>query len=214
LFRGEAEAFALEPDLAGLVLAGRDAASISGEAFEAGLSSAVERPILDLRQGPFGRRKKWQLDRPLLRRLAMLAIAILLATLAIQFVSILRYTFAADALESEADRVAARALPRSPGIADAPAELNRRLAELRGGGVGFSAIAAPVFAAVKATANAELSALAFAPDGTLKVTVQADSPATIAALAERIEASGFAVESGGLRNAGGRQVSDLEVSPR
>jgi general secretion pathway protein L len=214
VYRGPAEAFALEPNLAGLVLAGRDAPALDADSFEAGLAEAIGRPAVNLRQGPFARRRRLQVDKPLVRRLALLTAAILFASLAIQLVAILRYTFAADALEREARLVAAHALPRNAGITDPSAELGVRLTELRGGGIGFTAIAAPVFAAVKSTANAEISALAFSPDGSLKVTVQADSPATIATLSERIEAAGFAVEEGVLRGGGGRQVSDLMVRPR
>jgi general secretion pathway protein L len=213
LYRGATDAFAAEPDLAGLVLAGREVRTVDREAFEAGLAEAVAAPAIDLRQGPFARPRRWQIDRALVRRLALLGLLILLATLAIQVAAILRYTFAADALEAEAQRVASSALPRNTGIADASGELDARLAELRGGGIGFTAIAAPVFAAVRDTANAEVSAIAFSPDGSLRVTVQADLPATIAAVASRIEAAGFRVETGALRSGGGRQLSDLMVRP-
>ncbi|HEY5724108.1 MAG TPA: type II secretion system protein GspL [Allosphingosinicella sp.] len=214
LCRGAAEAFAAEPELADLILDGRPVALIDGAAFEAGLADAVASPVLDLRQGPYARRRSWQVDRPLVRRLALLLLLLLLATLAVQVAAILRYTFAADALEAEAATVAAAALPRSTGNGDASADLDARLAELRGGGIGFTAIAAPVFAAIRDTANAELAALVFNPDGSLKVTVQADTPATIAALVARIESAGFAVEGGVLRSGGGRQISDLMVRAR
>ena len=214
LCRGATEAFAAEPELADLVLAGRPVSLLDGADFEAGLGDAVADPALDLRQGPFARRRSWQVDRPLVRRLALLGLLILLVTLLIQVAAILRYTYAADALEAETRAVAAAALPRATGIGDASAELDARLSELRGGGIGFTAIAAPVFAAVRDTANAEMAALNFVPDGSLRVTVQADTPATIAAVVARIEAAGFPVDGGVLRSGGGRQISDLVVRPR
>ena len=214
LCRGSAEAFAMEPDLAERVLAGRAVTDIDAAAFEAGLAEAVARPLVDLRQGPFARRRQWTMDRSLARRLALLLAAILLVTLAIQFVSVLRYTFAADALEAEAQRVAAAALPRTAGVTRGSAELGERLAELRGGGIGFSAIAAALYRAVRETANAELSGLAFSSDGSLRATVQADSPATIAALGQRLEANGFAVRTGALRGGGGRQIAEITVRPQ
>jgi general secretion pathway protein L len=214
LYRSASDAFAIEPDLAAPLLAGSAVRDLDSDSFEQGLAAAVGNPPVNLRQGAFARRRDLKLDRKLIRRLALLAAAILLVTLAIQFVSILRYTFAADALEREADRVAAVALPRNPGIRDAPADLGRRLGELRGGGLGFVATAAPVFAAIRDTANAELASLAFTPDGTLRANVQADNPATLSALARRIEASGFSVETGPPRGGGGRQVAELIVRPR
>ncbi|HEU0134015.1 MAG TPA: GspL/Epsl periplasmic domain-containing protein, partial [Allosphingosinicella sp.] len=110
-------------------------------------------------------------------------------------------------------RIAAAALPRSPGTASAAA-LTQRLTELRGGGAGFGATAGTLFGAVKATPNVELSAIAFAPDGILRATVQADSPAAIEALRQRVEASGFASEATAPRAAGSRRVADLTVRPR
>jgi general secretion pathway protein L len=143
----------------------------------------------------------------LVRRLALLTLAILLATVAIQVTSIFRYTFAADALEMEADRVSASAAPRG-------GTLSGRLASLRGGGVGYGAIASATFAAVRDTPNVELTSLAFDQAGTLRVTAQADSPATLAALQQRIRASGFEVDAGTPRSAGGRPAADLIVRPQ
>jgi general secretion pathway protein L len=214
LYRGPALGFATEPELAALLLGEKAAIMLDGDAFEAGLSEALADPEVDLRQGPFARRRQWTLEWGVVRRLALLAAAILFVTLAIQIASILRYTFAADALEAETRRVAAAALPRSPAINDASGDLEARLSELRGGGAGYGAIAATLFDAVRATPNAELSALTFSPDGSMRATVQADTPATLAALSARIEAGGFTVEAGVPRGGGGRQVSDLMVRVR
>ncbi len=144
----------------------------------------------------------------------MLAAALLLVSLAVQLAAIARYSFAADAAEAETRRVAAAALPRSPGVADPEAALTQRLAELRGGGAGVGATAAVLFEAVKAPPNVELSALAFAPDGTVRATVQADAPVAVEAVRQRIEAAGFAAEAGAPRSGGGRRVADLMVRPR
>jgi general secretion pathway protein L len=213
LYRGAAEAFAAEPSLGALVAGGRPVTQLSDEAFEAGVGAAIERPLVDLRQGPFARRRRVALEAPRLRRLALLAAGLAVATLAVQVAAITRYTFAADALEAEAKRAAAAALPRSAGAA-AAADLDRRLTELRGGGVGYGAIAGALFAAVRATPNVEISALGFSPDGNLRAAVHGDGPAALAALAERIEAAGFTVERRPPRSGGGRHIQDLLVKPR
>jgi general secretion pathway protein L len=213
LFRGRSDAFSVEPELAGLVLANADVVSLDAAQFEAGIAEAVAHPPVNLRQGAFAKRRRWKLEWKLIRRLVSLALGILLITLAIQVVSILRYTYAADALEVEANRVAARALPRVT-VSNAPAQLERRLTELGGAGGGYSDIAAAVFAAVRDTPNAELTGLIFDPGGSLRATVQADSPATLTAFQERIGASGFTVEAGPLRTAGGRPVAELTVRAR
>ena len=211
LYRARDEAFAAEPELGELLVAGRAAVAVAGDD---GLAEALAQAPLDLRQGPFARRRDWRVAPARARRLAILAAALLLVSLAIQIAAIARYSFAADAAEAETRRIAAAALPRSPGVADPEAALTQRLAELRGGGAGFGATASAVFEAVKATPNVELSALAFTPDGTLRATVQADTPAAVEGLRQRVEASGFSAEVGAPRSGGGRRVAELAVRPR
>ncbi|MEO7177222.1 MAG: type II secretion system protein GspL [Allosphingosinicella sp.] len=214
LYRGASEAFAAEPDLGDILLAGRPAVPLDPDAFAAGLAEALEQAPLDLRQGPFGRRRDWRVAPARARRLAALTAALLLISLAVQVVLIARYIYAADSADAETRRIAAAALPRSPGVTDPQAALTQRLSELRGGGAGFRATAGTVFEAVKATPNVELTELAFSPDGLLRATVQADSPAAIEALRQRVEASGFAAEAGAPRSGGARRVADLMVRPR
>jgi len=214
LYRGQNEAFAAEPELGEILLAGRSAFPLDPEVFAAGLAQALDQAPLDLRQGPFGRRRDWRVAPARARRLVALTAALLLISLAVQVALIARYMFAADSAEAEMRRIAAAALPRSPGVPDPQAALTQRLAELRGGGAGFRATAGTLFEAVKATPNVELTALAFAPDGLLRATVQADSPAAIEALRQRVEASGFAAEATPPRSGGARRVADLTVRPR
>jgi len=214
LYRGPTEAFAAEPELGDILLGGRTAVPVGAEAFAAGLAEALDQAPLDLRQGPFGRRRDWRVAPARARRLAVLTAALLLISLAVQVAIIARYSFAADSADAETRRVAAAALPRSPGISDPRTALTQRLAELRGGGAGFRATAGALFEAVRSTPNIELTALAFAPDGTLRATVQADSPAAIEALRQRVEASGFAADAGPPRSGGGRRVAELTVRPR
>jgi general secretion pathway protein L len=213
LYRGRDEAFAAEPELGEILLDGRTAVPVDPDAFAAGLATALQQAPLDLRQGPFARRRDWRVAPARARRLAVLTAALLLVSLAVQVAAIARYSIAADAADAETRRIAAAALPRSPGAASAAA-LTQRLAELRGGGAGFGATAGALFEAVKTTPNVELSALAFAPDGVLRATVQADSPAAIEALRLRVETGGFAAEASPPRTGGGRRVADLTVRPR
>ncbi|HEX8578819.1 MAG TPA: type II secretion system protein GspL [Allosphingosinicella sp.] len=213
LWRGPEAAFALEADLAELVVGSAPVTTLDPLSFEAGLAAALERPLVNLRQGPFARRRGFRLQGARLRRLALLGAALAVVTLILQIAQIMLYTLAADRVEEETRRIAATALSRSPGSAGAD-DLGRRLAELRGGGVGFGAIAGAVFAAVKAAPNVELTALAFAPDGSLRITARADSPASLADLGQRIEAGGFAAARMPPRSEGARQVQDMIVRPR
>jgi general secretion pathway protein L len=126
LYRGRSDAFSIEPELAELVLADAPVEDVPHEAFEGGLGAAITDPVINLRQGAFAKRRRWTIEWPLVRRLAALAAALLLVTLAIQIVQIFRYTFEADRLEAELSQVASVALPGSAPPTRRPA---RRAAE-------------------------------------------------------------------------------------
>jgi general secretion pathway protein L len=213
LWRGPEAAFALEPDLAELVVENAPVAALDYDAFEAALPAGLERPLVNLRQGPFARRRAWRLQAPRWRRLLILALCLALVTLVLHIAQIAAYTLAADRAEEETRQIAAAALSRSPGSAGAN-DLGRRLAELRGGGVGFGAISGAVFSAVQAVPNVELSSFAFTGEGSVRLSARADTPVALADVASRIEAAGFAVDRMPPRIMDGRQIQDMIVRPR
>lgn len=192
-YRGPAAAFTLEPELAEAMTGALPVEPVDPVRFAATLPALLAAPPLDLRQGPFARRRSWKVDRTWLRRVVTLALAVVLLALAVQIVQILRYTFAADRTESEL-----AALDRPGGSA-------ARL--------GFGPIAARLFEAVRATPNLELARIEYRLDGSLVAAVTMDSPATFAAFRARVEASGLAVEAGTPTAAGGRPAAELTVRP-
>jgi general secretion pathway protein L len=195
-YRGPAAAFSLEPELAESLVAGAPVETLDESVFEAALVPPVGSPPLDLRQGPFARRRQWRLEGRRLRRVAMLAMALAVLTLAVQVSNILAYTFAADRAQAEADALNARA---RVGGADA--------------GPGFGATATALFTAVRDTPSVELARIEYRADGSLAATVMLDSPATLDALRTRMEAAGLRVEAGETRTAGGRPAADVTVRP-
>lgn len=213
LFRGRNDAFSVEPELAELILPGADIRVVDEDEFEAGIGAALGEMPVNLRQGPFAKSRRWKLDWKLIRRLAGLTLGILLVTLAIQVVNILRYTYAADALEAEARQIASRVLPNASAT-NAPAQLQRRVTELGGNGAGYGSLSAAIFAAVRDTPNVEMGAMVFDQSGTVRVTLQADGPASVSAFQSRLEANGLTVEPGPLRTSGGRPVAELTVRTR
>ena len=214
LYRGPTDAFSIEPELAGLITREAPVETIDDPVFEGGLAGVIANPPVNLRQGAFAKRRRWKVDWRLVRRMIELAAGILIVTLAIQVALIMKYTYATDALEIEADRIAASALPRGGQGGDASIELERRLSQLRGPGPGYAALASPVFDAIRAVPEAQLTGLVYDPTGTLRATVQGDSPATMSSLEQRIEASGLIVEVGEMRSGGGRPTAELTVRTR
>jgi general secretion pathway protein L len=191
--RGLAAAFSVEPELAELVIGDAIVEEVSEEAFEAGLAAALADPVLNLRQGPFARRRQWKVDRRNLRRMGLLAAALALVSLVLQIATILRYRFDADRLEAEAAALGPPATARSR--------------------PGFGALAPLLFEAVRSTPNLELTRLEYRPDGSLGATVSVDSPATLAAFRARAEASGLSVEGGNFTGAGGQPIAELVLRP-
>ena len=192
-YRARAAAFSVEPELGALLVGDAPVTLVDEATFEAGLGEALAAPVVNLRQGAFAKRRQWRVDKGGVRRAALLALALIALTLIVQLATIMRYAFAADRLEAEA---------ASLGAAGAP--------DVR---PGFGAVAALLFEAVRATPNVELTRIDYRPDGSLAATVQADSPATLAAFRQRVEASGLAVEGGGVPSGGGRPAAELVLRP-
>ncbi|MDB5684065.1 MAG: ral secretion pathway protein [Sphingomonas bacterium] len=214
IVRGPMIAFAAEPELAALAAEGVAVERLDQPSFEAGLPAALAAGLVDLRQGAFAKRRRMQFDWKLARRLAWLGVGLLVATLLIQLAMLLRYSIAADGLERQTEAIARRVLPRASSIDNPATQLANRLAELRGGGAGFAATSAAVFAAVRDTPNVDLSTLQFDSGGSLQMTVMANGAADVAALQQRLTGAGFAVSAGAVRPGGGRQMADLTVRPQ
>lgn len=193
-YRALGAAFSIEPELAGPLVAGAPVEAFGEAELESGLATAVAEPPLDLLQGPYARRRSWRVAGGRLRRLAMLAAALALLTLVVQVATILRYTFDADRVRTEAEAIS---------------EAGRSGAA---GDRAFGSAASALFAAVRATPNVELSRLEYGASGALAATVTADSAASLSALQGRIEASGLRVEALRRGGAGNRSEAVLRVS--
>ena len=211
LVRGPASGFADEARLTELVTGGVPPTTIDRDLLGASLAAAAISPPLDLRQGPFARRRRAAIDWRLVRRLAVLAGVALLLTFAIDVVRIIRLNLAADAAEAQADALARTGLARGETVTDPARQLDERLTRLRGPGRGFSATAAAVFAAVQAQQGAELTAMTFEPDGSLRVSLATSSEAGPTDVKRALEAAGFAVTASTFTSAGGRVSGELTV---
>lgn len=211
LVRGPGSGFADDARLTELMTGGAVPATLGRDA----LAAALGRPVpLDLRQGPFARRRRVGIDWPLVRRLAALAGTILLVTVAADAVRLLRYDNGTEALEARADAAARAGLPRGQTVTDADRQLDERLRALRGPGRGFSASAALAATAVRAVPDTELTSLAFQPDGTVRLGIAAGREAAPTDLKRAMQRAGLAVDAGTFTSAGGRVAGEFTVRPR
>ncbi|WP_374942804.1 type II secretion system protein GspL [Sphingomonas sp.] len=212
LLRGRATGFADEARLTELVTAGEAPVMLDRAALETAVIAAIAAPALDLRQGPFARRRRRAVDWALVRRLALLGLAILAVTLAIDLIRIARYAFAADALEARAEVLARTGLPRGETVTDADRQLDERLSRVRGPGLGYSATVAAVYDAIRATPGTELTALDFQANGDLRLGIACEREALATDLKRAIEARGLVARAGVFQAAGGRVTGELTVS--
>jgi len=209
--RGKGAGFADEARLTELVTGGDAPVTLSADAVEAALVAGAGAPPLDLRQGPFARRRRRGIDWRAVRRAAVLVGTILLVTLAIDLVRIAKYGFAADALEARADQVAASGLRRGDSVVDADRQLAERLGQVRGPGLGFAGTVAAAFAGVRRVPGAEVTALDFQPSGDLRLSVATGREVEATDLKRAIEAQGFRVDAGTFQSAGGRVTGEMTV---
>jgi general secretion pathway protein L len=210
LIRGSAQAFAADPGLTAFLIEGQTR-TIDASTFEAELGSALNALPVDLRQGSFARRRRWKIEWPLIRRLGMMAAVFLGLIVVVQLVLIARYNLAASRLDLETAEIAQSALPKGVSLVNAPAQLSERLGQLRGGGRGFSSTAASLFSAVQAVPEAQVQAITFTPQGLLRATIGAPNAPAIMSVAQRVQSSGFSVDTGPIRAAGGQQLADISV---
>ncbi len=209
--RGPTSGFADEAPLTELVTGGEAPETLDRAAVEAAVVAAVDRPTLNLRQGPFAKRRRRAIDWALVRRLAVLGGLVLLATLLIDLARISKYAIAADAADAEAAAIARQGLPRGTDQGDPDRLLAERLSRLRGPGAGFSATAAAVSSAVRQVDGTELVAINFGESGEMRVTVSAEGEAQANQLAARLRDAGFVVTTSTFESAGGRVRGDITV---
>lgn len=211
--RGPTSGFADEARLTELITGENPPETLDREAVEAAIVAAATAPALDLRQGPFAKRRRRAIDWTLVRRLVWLALAIVVVTLLISLFRIMRTDIAANGIEARTAMLAQQGLPAGTTITDPERQLSGRLAAMRGGGLGFTRTAAAVFGAVQAVPGTELTALHFNDAGVLKATVTAQNEAEANDLKRRIEALGFTVEASTFAANAGQVSGDLTVTP-
>lgn len=214
IVRGRNAAFADDAVLTPLIAGDAGVTDLDRAEIEAALMAAVADPEVDLRQGPFARVRRWAIDWKLVRRVALLGLALAGATLFLQLATIFKLSLAADRIEAANAAQARAVLPPGATVTNPVAQLDERLAALRGAGGGFLPLASAVAAAVNATANVELASMIFDGTGGLRVVVRAANPAELVAVEQRLIASGLAVAAGPVTSDQARPSRELTVRAR
>lgn len=208
---GAGSVFADDEGLTPLIVGDAPVKALSNGAAEADWIAALSELPLNLRQGSFTRKRRWQLDWPLIRRLAAIGLGIVAVILAINLALILKYNFAADALELRSANLARTVVPNATSDEGAIQALDDRLAGYRGGGAGFSTTTAAIFSAVRTLPNVELTSFDFGIDGTLRIGIAAATPGDIVAFQKQLERYGFDGTSTTPQQSAGRQIVEMTV---
>lgn len=199
-YRGVARAFSLEDELASLVIGDETVTDVGDDVREAGFGPALAAPMINLRQGDFAkRRERTALDRGRINWLITLGIVLLIVSLLIEINAVVRQTFETDRILAEAKAIGTDSATAGPQAAP------------RG---GFGAAAGAVFDAVRDTPAATLTQIVYLADGSMRVSLLADSQATIDGIRARIEGRGMSATAGLPANLGGRAAAEITVRPR
>lgn len=209
--RDKSAAFALDPELAGLVIGETPVADVADADIQAALYAALDDPPLDLRQGVFARRKSRTLDWALLKRLAVLAGLILLASLIMALVTIAKLTSDTDHLDARALAAARTVVPDVSSVEQAQAALEARAVARGVGGRGFSANAARLFAALDQSPAATLTAFDVAADGGVRATIAAPSVNDLDIAVAALRSSGAGATTTPAQTGDGRQAVQVTL---
>lgn len=211
---GPGLAFAAEAALVEVMLCGAAVANVDHAMFDAELTAMLAGVPINLCQGEFGPSRPPLLDRRRMFRMGALALAAALLWLGADVAALLRDIRTADRIEAQATDAARAVLPRGTAI-DAPrAQVAAYAARVGADGFGFSALAAPVLAALRDRPGANLQTLRYTPDGGVAAAVSVPSPADRQGIADALGAAGVSVTIGDARDDGGVSVVDIVVRPR
>lgn len=214
VLRGAGVGFAEDEVLTPLITGDASVTTLDKNALEAAIIAAAANPPINLREGEFARRRQWKFDALWIKRTAWIAAALVLVSLLIPLTQIARLSWASATLEETSASLAQAALGEAVAPEAAVAALDARLAALRGGGAGFTKTAAAASRAIEATANVELTAMTFDPNGTLRLTLRATSADEIATVQARMRSAGLDVTSGPINPSQGQPTVETQVRGR
>lgn len=189
---GATVAFADDPVLTPLLVPG-PIEDLSREATEAALIAAVAVPPVDLRQGPFAKRRQWAVDRSRLKRVGWLAAACLAVTLLVPIARLINLNWTASAIEARNLTVAAANLPPGTAITDPVAQLDERLGAVGRQAGGALPLAIAVTRAIEGTPAVELGTMGYTAAAGLRVAVRATNPVDHQAVLAKLAAAGLVV---------------------
>jgi len=198
-----------EPDLTQSLVADCSVEALAEDEVRSALVHAAEAPLVDLRTGPFARRRRLAIEGRQMRELAILAALIPLVLLAWALVAIFKLERSTDRLDSETLAAASATLGRPVTLETAESELAQRV-----GGSAYGGLMAPltaVYQALQPEQTVSVTSLSYAPDGTLSVTLAAPGVDAVNRVLLALQRNGYRVTAVPRQSPDGRSMVDATV---
>ena len=205
--------FPHEPAITAALVGAEEVEELTTAEVERRLALLAEVPPLNLRTGPFARRRLFLLDWARVRELAALAATVPLIGLFIVLVTIIRLNADSDRLDAEAAALASRALARPVTIETAGSEVEARLA----GGVGSDSPFTPVAALyqqLQLTPGAAASTLSWQANGTLAASLATPRADELNRILIALQGAGYKVTAVPRQGPDGRTAADVTIRSR
>lgn len=161
-------AMTVEPDLAALLIENRPHRLIPPAELDRWLAAGARAPQINLLQGRFARRERS--GAPSVRRLAILAAALVVSPLVVLATQIVHDQLTARSMEKRANTLAVSLVPQASRYEDAAGYALTRLASAQGGR-GFSDLAAVYFNMLQTTPGVRLDSLVYGEEGAIRSTI-------------------------------------------
>ena len=184
---------------------------VSAAAVEAAMIAACDAPPIELRNGLFARRREPVIDRMLIRRAALLMLAIVGAALLTGIAVIARTAADTARLDAIARADVAKTLNPAPALDAAIPALDARLAALGGGPGRISGPLAGLLLAMDRAPTVTLDMVNWRGDGTLSATLGAPTSNDVNVVLLALQAAGYTITAQPRSGTDGRTLADITM---
>lgn len=211
IMRSAQQGYASDDAIDALIAGKAGVQFIGEEEWQIALAFAAQSPPVNLLSGAWTRKSGWQLDPLWLRWVKILAVLLIMLSLALPLVQALKY----KADESRANRaVLAAAAELGISAADAAgveAEMDRRLGQRADGPLAFTVPASALYSAMLDAPAVSLKNIAHRSDGTLTAMLAAPRSEDINPVLLALQARGYQITAQPMAGNDGQEMANVTI---
>ena len=211
IIRSVSHAYASDPALDPLMRGEAVLSQLSAEDMTRALVFAASLPPLDLLSGPYAPKQNWGLSAAQRKWLKILAISLLLLSLAVPVVQAVKLGRDRDRADAAVIAEAARLGINAADAAGAEAEMDRRLAQRSSGPLAFTVPASALYGAMADAPAAALKSLSHRGDGTLSAQIAAPRSEDINPVLLALQARGYRITAQPMAGSDGQQLANVTI---